>query len=835
MHGYWLGTELRCHRDCLVTLPELDPVWSRTVVAPDHRGELVEWHLLDSHATRSDDNVDFTMLCVHGNPTWSYMWRNVISQAPANIRVIAVDQLEMGWSARTGRSRRLANRIEDLSRLTSELGIAGDVIVAAHDWGGPIALGWALEHIAQVRAVVLLNTAVHQPENRSFPALIAAARRTGSMATQRTPLFIRGTTALSRGRMRPDVARAFHAPYATAIRRQGVHDFVSDIPVDQSDASWSTLHGIATSLDALASIPTLLVWGSGDPVFSDRYLHDLQERLPHADVQRYARARHLVLEDEPDAVACIWRWCAEVLHEPEHDRPSLESSARLWEPVADRAAQHPLGTALTWVTKGRLRQITWSQLHDRIEALATGFHRAGIGPGDRVSVLIQPSADLIAVVYALWRIGASAVITDSGLGVQGMRQALRSAAPDHVIGIPRGLMLARSIHIPGVRINARNLIKYATVTTDLPVPEPYAEAVVVFTSGATGPAKGVRYTQVQVQGTRDVIQSTYGISTDDALVAAFAPWAVLGPTLGIPSAIPDMDVTSPRTLTAQAVAAATKSIHGTIMWASPAALRNVIATADGLPDTRTLASLRLVMAAGAPVSVAMLTSLAKLLPNARIGTPYGMTEVLPVCDVSLDELVEAGHGNGVLVGTPVAGVELAIRALSSDGVPVGDLRTTANVTGEIHVRAPHMRAGYDRLAAVDLRSPGGWHATGDVGHLDELGRLWIEGRLVHVVVTERGYVTPVGLEQCLQREVDECAVVGVGPRGGQQLVAVITGDGGPLADVDLTMRLRHLAQQWCEHDLVAVLVREKLPTDIRHNAKIDRQLLSNWADQVLAG
>lgn len=817
-----------------MTLPELNPDWSRNVLAPDHRGELVEWHLLDSYAQTPNAHADFTMLCVHGNPTWSYMWRNVLARAPSNVRVIAVDQLEMGWSQRTATRRRLADRIADLGSLTSSMGIDGPVIVAAHDWGGPIALGWALEHRSQLRGVVLLNTAVHQPERRSFPALIAAARRSGSFSTKRTSLFVRGTTALSGRRMKSEIARGFSAPYATSDRRQGVQDFVADIPVNESDASWPTLQRIAGNLDVLPKVPTLLIWGAGDPVFSDRYLHDLQQRFAHADVQRYSRARHLVLEDAPDAVDFLWRWWDNVTRESA-PRPSAPESARLWDPLVGRASRHSAGVAMTWVDNGTLRSISWAQLHDRVMSLATGFHRTGINPGDRVSVLIPPSADLVAVVYALWRIGASAVIADAGLGVKGMRQALKSAAPKHVIGIPRGLVFARSVYIPGKRVNARHLAQYATVVADLPVPDADTEAVVVFTSGATGPAKGVRYSQAQIQGTRDVIQSTYAITDQDALVAAFAPWAVLGPTLGIPSAIPDMDVTSPRTLSAQAVAEATSSVRGTIMWASPAALKNVIATAPALSEPSDLDTLRLVMAAGAPVSVGMLQELALLIPGARIGTPYGMTEALPVCDVSLTELLAAGSGNGVLVGAPVHGVELAIRALGADGDPFGDLMTTADVTGEVHVRAPHMRSGYDRLAAVDLRSPDGWHATGDVGHLDDLGRLWIEGRLVHVVVTEQGVVTPVGLEQYLLVSMSECAVVGVGPRGTSKLVVVVTGEGGPLADVELTMRLRELTRQWCDQDLAAVLIRSDLPTDIRHNAKVDRQLLSQWANDVLAG
>lgn len=820
-----------------MTLTELNPLWSRDVVAPDHRGIDVRWRLLDTHPNGGPARI--TLLCVHGNPTWSYMWRNLIEQAPADVRVIAVDQLDMGWSERTGVQRRLQDRIDDLDNLTHQLDISGPVVIVAHDWGGPIALGWSLRHRDQLRAVVLLNTAVHQPEHRGFPFLIAAARRTLDVTTRRTPLFVRATAALSGRRMSPAVAAQFRAPYGTPDARRGVRDFVDDIPVDATHPSWSALNTIAEAIRGLHEVPVLLVWGAGDPVFSDRYLHDLQQRLPHAQVQRYASARHLVLEDEPDAVRVIWQWLSH--QSTGAPRPTVREvhtfGPRLWQELVDAAGARPRAAAVTWTDRGHQRQVPWQQLHDRVMGLATGLSRSGIAVGDRVSLLIPPSPELVATVYALWRIGASAVIVDAGLGVRAMRRALRSAAPDHCIGIPKGIALSRSLHIPGLRITTSQLKSFASVIDPPPEPPVDAEAVVAFTSGATGPAKGVVYTQAQVQGTRDAIKATYDIGAHDALVAAFAPWAVLGPALGIPSAIPDMDVSAPRTLTANAVAEATASIDGTIMWASPAALRNVLRTAHQVHDRTPFDTLRLVMAAGAPVSRELLVEAQHLFPNARVGTPYGMTEVLPVCDVELTELEAAGAGNGVLVGAPIQGVEIAVRALDVHGEPHGDLVTTPHVTGEIHVRAPHMRERYDRLAAADVRSPAGWHATGDVGHRDSDGRLWVEGRLQHVIVTEVGVVTPVGIEQLVQTDpdVDQAAVVGVGPVGNEVIVIIVTGPGGPIAAPDLTARIRATVRQATGHDVAAVLVRASLPTDLRHNAKVDRVALRAWADTMLQG
>ncbi|MDQ1513803.1 MAG: cis-3-alkyl-4-acyloxetan-2-one decarboxylase / olefin beta-lactone synthetase, partial [Microbacteriaceae bacterium] len=159
------------------------------------------------------------------------------------------------------------------------------------------------------------------------------------------------------------------------------------------------------------------------------------------------------------------------------------------------------------------------------------------------------------------------------------------------------------------------------------------------------------------------------------------------------------------------------------------------------------------------------------------------------------------------------------------------------VTGEIEISAPHMLAGYDRLWLTDRRAKAGtatepWHRTGDVGHFDEEGRLWVEGRLPHIVVTDHGVVTPVGVEQRAESAgVSRAAAVGVGPRGIQQLVVVAEGEApglveGPLADaVRASVGL----------PVAAVLGLRRLPTDIRHNSKIDRTLLAGWATTVLSG
>jgi acyl-coenzyme A synthetase/AMP-(fatty) acid ligase/pimeloyl-ACP methyl ester carboxylesterase len=822
-------------------LTGLDPSWSRLVDVSDADGFLRTFHVLDSSAGKvADAPAVGTLLCVHGNPTWSYLWRRLLAAPPPGWRVVAPDHLGMGHSERLDTARTLAQRVDDLSRLTEAMGISGPVVTVAHDWGGILSMGWAHGHREQLRGLVLTNTAVHQPETSKGPVLIRAAHVPviGENVCVRTPAFLRAATSLTWPLLSAGVREGFAEPYGTAARRAAVGGFVADIPFACDHPSRPALDVIAGGMRTLDA-PALLLWGPRDPVFGEGYLRDLQERLPQASVHRYARASHLLPEDAPEYVDAVGQFVAALDEAPE-GVPETTERPQLWAKLDAHA--HDDTPAVVEVGGA---SISWAQLHRRVHDLARGLVVAGVRPGERVALLVPPSIDLTVAVYAVWRAGAVIVVADKGLGVRGMGAALRSAKVDHVIGTAQGLAAAKVMRLAGTRISVgggfgaqwtvEELVR--TAGGELPEVSGDMEAAVVFTSGATGPAKGVLYRHRQVRAQVELVCSTYGLTSADRLVAAFAPFAIYGPALGIGSAVPDTDVTSPGKLTAMALAEAAAAVDATVVFASPAALRNVLGTAGELDAAgrAALGTVRLLMSAGAPVPAALLRPLREVLPQAEAHTPYGMTEVLPVTDVSLAQIKAAGTGEGICVGRPLPGVDVRVSPLNALGVADGELTTSADLTGEICVHAEHVKDRYDALWATERmssRNPG-WHRTGDVGYLDDQGRLWVQGRTVHVLTTPGGVITPVGVEQRVEAlsNVDSAALVGVGPVGTQQVVVVVTGAGGPLAEGPLTAAVREVAGV----AVTAVLVRKNLPVDIRHNSKIDRVAVARWASGVLAG
>ncbi|NOX30949.1 MAG: alpha/beta fold hydrolase, partial [Actinobacteria bacterium] len=646
----------------------LDPAWSRLVAATDHSGQDVEWHLLDSYAQRPDVQPRLTLLCVHGNPSWSFLWRSVLVAAPDDLRVIAVDQLDMGFSERTGRPRRLADRVEDLVRLTERLELSGPVVTVAHDWGGPVSLGWALKWNARsdrtLAGVVLTNTAVHQPADSRAPSLIRAARSRPMLkpVTVSSTAFIRGAVDMCRPRPTQAVRDGYLAPYRSADRRHAIADFVADIPLEPDHPTASTLDSIAAGLGDLSSVPVALFWGPNDPVFSDLYLHDFEQRLPHADVHRFAGAHHFV-QEEADVAGAIFDWvghrCFTAEDQP-HPQPTPlvhassegeanESTGRpMWLALCEA---EPLKVAVLELS-GSTRHITFGGLCLRVSEFGAGLSGFGIQRGSRVALMIPPGVDLNTALYGCWRAGVVAVVIDSALGPANMTRAIRSANPDHLIAIPKALAAAKVLGWPGRRISTDEIDAICaggrspgrgsdvSISADQPAADGANLALLGFTSGSTGPSKGVLYEHRQLEAQRDLLASIYKIEATDSLVAAFAPFALYGPALGITSVVPDMDITKPATLTAPALAEAVAAVDATLVFASPAALANVVATRADLTKIHreALGGVRLLLSAGAPVNPALFAQAQALVPNAEAHTPYGMTEVLPVADVSLVSL-----------------------------------------------------------------------------------------------------------------------------------------------------------------------------------------------------
>jgi cis-3-alkyl-4-acyloxetan-2-one decarboxylase len=252
-----------------------------------------------------DEGAGPPVICLHGNPTWSYMYRDVIVTLRSTHRVLAFDHIGCGFSDKPPRQKypyTLARRIADFETFISALIPTGRLSLIVHDWGGMIGLAWAVENSDRIEKLVIMNTA-------AFP-IPAGKRLPGSLQIGRIPLlgplFIQGFNLFCRGAVRycvvrqplpPDVRTMYLMPYDSWTNRLAVERFVATIPVRQSDDGYDILAKTEIGLANLGHCPMMLLWGLRDFVFDADYLNEWRGRFPKAEVHAVADAGHYLLED----------------------------------------------------------------------------------------------------------------------------------------------------------------------------------------------------------------------------------------------------------------------------------------------------------------------------------------------------------------------------------------------------------------------------------------------------------------------------------------------------------------------------------------------------------
>lgn len=251
------------------------------------------------------------VVMLHGNPSWSYYWRTLVAGLadPAlrkQYRCIVPDHVGMGLSDKPDDSRydyTLQSRVDDLEALLRHAGIddATPVTLAVHDWGGMIGFGWALAHAAQVKRLVILNTAAFpMPAAKTMPWQIALGRdwRIGEWIVRGFNAFSAGASWLGVERPMPaGVRRAYVAPYDGWANRIATIRFMQDIPLSPADRAWPLLEAAGKALPAFADRPAFIGWGLKDFVFDRHFLERFRADLPQAQVQAFEDAGHYVLED----------------------------------------------------------------------------------------------------------------------------------------------------------------------------------------------------------------------------------------------------------------------------------------------------------------------------------------------------------------------------------------------------------------------------------------------------------------------------------------------------------------------------------------------------------
>jgi acyl-CoA synthetase (AMP-forming)/AMP-acid ligase II len=327
--------------------------------------------------------------------------------------------------------------------------------------------------------------------------------------------------------------------------------------------------------------------------------------------------------------------------------------------LPEMAAKQPDATAIICPWGRRGGSLTYRELNLRSARIARGLERAGVGRGARTVLMVPPGLELFLLAFALFRVGAVPVLVDPGIGRKHLKACLGNAEPEAFIGVSKAhaarvllgwarATVRRKITV-GRRLfwRGRTLDQIEELGSDADA-EAVANtgaddvAAIVFTSGSTGPPKGVVYRHSNFMAQVHAIRDAYGIEPGEVNLPTFPLFALFDPALGMTTVVPDMDPTRPARVDPQKIIAPIREHGVSIMFGSPALLDTV--GRYGAEHGVKLDSVRCVISAGAPVPPKVIERFQGLLRNeAAIHTPYGATESLPVATTSSHEIVAPGR------------------------------------------------------------------------------------------------------------------------------------------------------------------------------------------------
>ncbi len=508
------------------------------------------------------------------------------------------------------------------------------------------------------------------------------------------------------------------------------------------------------------------------------------------------------------------------------------------------------------------KQISFADLDAAANRYASYFAHQGITSNERVILMVKPSADFISLAFGLFRLGAPVILIDPGMGYNNLLRCIENVSPDYLVGIPAVVALSALVRRPFRSVkkrfscgswfgltgrDIRKAIKQQHPAAPHFTPTESSLAAIIFTTGSTGPPKGVRFEHAIFAAQLKLIREYYQIGPEDIDQPGFPLFALFSIALGACAVIPDMDATKPALVDPQKFINSIDRYRVTYSFGSPA-IWNVVSSYC-VRQNRKCKSLKKVLMAGAPVSGELIERVyAMMAPDGEIHTPYGATESLPIVSMEGKEIIHETwpatlDGQGTCVGRTLPGMSVKVIEPSDASFRswTETRESAVGEIGEIVVKGDVVTRSYENNASENQLSkisdpPGFWHRIGDVGYFDHKDRLWFCGRKAHRVHAATGIMYTIPCEAVINRHKDvfRSALVGIDSAQGYELPVLIVQkmENARVDDAQLLDEVRKLAK---DHPLTnnvdIFLVHPCFPVDIRHNAKIFREKLKIWAQR----
>lgn len=521
--------------------------------------------------------------------------------------------------------------------------------------------------------------------------------------------------------------------------------------------------------------------------------------------------------------------------------------------LTEQARNHPNQVAVRAprgrTTAGAIRynERSFAELETEVSNLAHEYTAKGITRGTRVLLMVRPGLDLIRCVFTLFKIGAVPIVIDPGMGLRGFLRCVRHSKPKALIGILTAHIVAtlarRSFRGVSIRLSAKGA-QALKAERPFPVVDSREDelAAILFTSGSTGPAKGVCYAHGMFAAQVEAIRLNFGIEAGEFDLPMLPVFALFNPALGMCTVVPEMNPSRPAKVDPKKIVQAIQQNSVSNSFGSPALWAKIVRHCRA--QTISLPSMRRILLAGASVPPALLQEMQLVFPNAEFHTPYGATEALPLCSIEAREILEVTahetkNGAGSCVGRPLPLVQ--IRIIEPTKSPLADISQVSlcpiGTVGEIIAQSPSATREYDNLpeATTHAKIADGdyfWHRMGDLGRFDAAGRLWFCGRHAEYVETPDGPLYPDCCEAIVNQHPDvfRSALIDCGG-GVPALVIEPERDTFP-SNANERLAFTKELRQTCDKNPMTASIEhfffeKEFPVDVRHNAKIHRLSLAN--------
>jgi cis-3-alkyl-4-acyloxetan-2-one decarboxylase len=739
---------------------------------------------IDEIPKNKDKYINKTYLLIHGNPSWSFMFRKLIVQLKKKYRVIAIDHIGCGNSDKPYYyNYSLTQHIENLSSFITKLQLS-NIYLVVHDWGGPIGTGCFLNNKSLFKEIIYLNTSIFR-NNIPLSIKVCKIPIIGSIINYNLGLFnLLATYFTTFNKMLPAIKQGYLFPYQHRYNRVAINSFVQDIPFTNYSKSGKILTSISKQMETIKNINIKILWGMKDWCFHSGFLNKMHLKyFPKATVKYYHKSGHYLLEDQFNTI------CSDIINDDN------EMPINVTNLLSKYSEKFPNKMAI--IDEIHNIKLSYQDLNNQVNYASHYYTCKGVKKYDKIAIFVKPGFKHFVTFFSILRIGAIPVLIDPNMGIFNIIKCLKNASISGIIGEKIINLSAQVLHY--IYLNVSLIINVYCeqecknlCLSDKSVETPEDVILLVFTTGSTGNPKAVSYTYQNFISICKKVRSVLPLKSEDYIASTLIVFSYFIFLLGNTLVLPNIDYYNFSKIKPHQIVNLSKRYPNCSLYASPIVWKNFV-------KSKYSASFKSILIAGAPVYIELINQIEKKCLNCNITVLYGCTEFLPVSSINNqqmkllndtkkmyrnnrnegDDILENNLSflcNGNCVGKKTDGnlwKIVSFFCLDNGGIKelkpfqLGELIVTGNQLSRYYKynRYSEKNNKNNKNNSIiyngqiwDKTTGTFWLRIGDIGYLDDQDNFWYCGRKADMFIYKHFYVAPIVYEKYFTN-ITLCAIV----------------------------------------------------------------------------